>query len=260
MSGLILHRGGREVTQEELEAVPCPESTRTWAPIPHFVLLAMVKRHLDEQAYQVLGQQVGVGGKNDCKMFAVLEIGLLVAEGMRLLVGVRQALDKSMAAALAVGEKVFVCDNMAFLGDVVVFRKHTRCLVEDLPAKVGDLTRAIPDLVVQRAREVEEWKGRLVRERDFHDLLVRAVDRGAVGWKMAPRVLSEWRRPSVAPGVTVAEEIRAWADPVRPRSAWDAYNAFTRVLRGGITRDGGRAARGTMALTRLFRETWPSSN
>src|SRR5437899_1274277 len=34
-SELVLHRGGREVSREELDAVPCPPPVGKWRPVPH---------------------------------------------------------------------------------------------------------------------------------------------------------------------------------------------------------------------------------
>jgi len=40
-------------------------------------------------------------------------------------VGLRNSHDKSFPIGIAFGSRVFVCDNLAFIGDQVIRRKHT---------------------------------------------------------------------------------------------------------------------------------------
>jgi hypothetical protein len=46
-------------------------------------------------------------------------------------IGIRNSMDKSMALGITAGTRVFVCDNLAFSGEFVEFRKHTKGLVYD---------------------------------------------------------------------------------------------------------------------------------
>jgi hypothetical protein len=41
------------------------------------------------------------------------------------LVGLRNSHDKTFPIGIAFGSRVFVCDNLAFIGDHVIRRKHT---------------------------------------------------------------------------------------------------------------------------------------
>jgi hypothetical protein len=43
-------------------------------------------------------------------------------------IGIRNSMDKSMALGITAGTRVFVCENLAFSGDFVAFRKHTNGL------------------------------------------------------------------------------------------------------------------------------------
>src|SRR5262249_51585397 len=55
------------------------------------------------------------------------------ADDFGLVVGLRNSHDKSFPAALALGSRVFVCDNLAFSGEVKLSRKHTTYIWRDLP-------------------------------------------------------------------------------------------------------------------------------
>src|SRR5205807_1578946 len=43
-----------------------------------------------------------------------------------LIMGIRNSHDKAFPAALCLGSGVFVCDNLAFSGEIKLARKHTR--------------------------------------------------------------------------------------------------------------------------------------
>jgi hypothetical protein len=58
-------------------------------------------------------------------------------EDYSMVVGVRNSHDRTFPAALALGSGVFVCDNLAFRGEVKLARKHTRFIDRDLPLLVN---------------------------------------------------------------------------------------------------------------------------
>jgi predicted SpoU family rRNA methylase len=58
-------------------------------------------------------------------MFAVLTYSNGVEEDMGLSIGIRNSYDKSMSIGVALGARVFVCDNLAISGEIRIVRKHT---------------------------------------------------------------------------------------------------------------------------------------
>lgn len=74
------------------------------------------------------------------------------------------------------GTRVFVCDNLAFTGEVKLSRKHTRFAVRDLRFMTS---RAVGRLGEQFHREDERiaaYKRQRLTDKAAHDLLIRAVD------------------------------------------------------------------------------------
>ena len=51
----------------------------------------------------------------------------------------------------------------------------------------------------------------------MHDLVIRALDVGAISASKIPALLHEWREPTLS----------AWRD--EPKSCWKLHNAFTEV-------------------------------
>ena len=128
MGDLLLHRGGREVSEVELAAVPIPPATPTWTPIPHHELLSAVRREINASGLVIARQQLALShsalGAEGDRFFGLLEIQS-PNETYATTIGVRNSSDRSFPAGLCVGSRVFVCSNLAFSAEVVISRKHT---------------------------------------------------------------------------------------------------------------------------------------
>src|SRR5262249_35129285 len=120
-----LHCGAREVTREELDAVPTPAATATWFPVPHGTCVATVQRALTESGFEVRQTRFGLS-RGDARMFATVDLSSPLATGVSLAVGIRNSLDKSLPLGFVAGNRVFVCDNLAFRSELSVTREHTR--------------------------------------------------------------------------------------------------------------------------------------
>lgn len=137
-------------------------------------------------------------------------------------VGLRNSHDKSFPIGIAFGSRVFVCDNMAFMADHVIKRRHTVNLKRDLPGLVGELIEppgrpsrtTAPHL---RALPAHDAHGRARRSRR-----TQHVPRGHINVQRTPEVLKEWDAPTF-------EEFQT------ARSAWRLFNAATFALTGRVT-------------------------
>jgi hypothetical protein len=154
--------------------------------------------------------------REGARMFGILDLtGGDKGSEYGMAVGVRNSHDKSFPAALSLGTRVFVCDNLAFSGEVRLERKHTRFIMRDLP---GLVTRAVGALVEMRGaqdRRIERYQGVRIMDDEAHDLVIRALDAGAVTTTAIPAVLSAWRKPL--------------HEAFASRNAWSLFNAFTEV-------------------------------
>lgn len=131
------------------------------------------------------------------------------------IVGLRNSQDQSYAAGLVAGTRVFVCDNLAFSGEVRISRKHTKFAYRDLrhltARAVGQLGQRFQAL----DQRVDAYRSTVVPDWQAHDITIRAVDCAAITPAQIPDVLKEWRSPA-----HLAFE---------PRNAWSLFNAFTEV-------------------------------
>src|SRR5690606_2830924 len=116
---LLLHCGGSTLTSEELSAVPTPPPTASWFPIPHIDLLTEVEDQLIGSGFEV-GSTVHAVSHAGARYFGILNVRSSNTKETDYgwIVGLRNSHDKTYPAGLVAGTRVFVCDNLAFTGEV----------------------------------------------------------------------------------------------------------------------------------------------
>jgi hypothetical protein len=242
-SRLMLSRGTRRVTFDQLQTIPSPPPTETWQPVSHGRVLASALAAIKANGYQVGRMDLGVS-RDDARFFGVLDLTSTIVEGVTLAVGVRNSIDKSLPAGLAVGDRVLVCDNLAFSAQIVVMRKHTSRILMELDGKMAGAIGRLGAFQEQAAARIRLLQGTSVTDEQVHDLVIRAVDAKAIGWRDAPKVLQAWRQP-----LHVEFE---------PRTAWSLANAFTETAKQRFQRNPTMASAGTIRLNRLLERALPN--
>jgi len=137
-----------------------------------------------------------------------------------LVLGLRNSHDKTFPAALAVGSGVFVCDNLAFSGEVTIARRHTVFIERDLPQLVQRAVGQLGDLRGLQDHRIERYKATRLTDMRAHHLIVRALEARVLPTTAIPVVVREWRRPS-------HEEFAEGG-----RTAWRLFNAVTEAIKG----------------------------
>lgn len=219
MSNLILHCGSEEVTREMVEAVPVPEHTDSWKPVPYKHAID----YLHQQAKALLGLEVrseryGLNKKGD-QMFGLLVLNTESTE-TGLSIGLRQSYNKSLALGVAVGSNVFVCDNLCFSGSAFkVVRKNTTNVWIDFQNLLT--TQVTSAMDHYRLVEAENTKMKEIEcvERRGYELLGIALGEGVLTPTQATVALGDWKEPR-------HEEFAA-------RTLWSLYNCFTEGLKKG---------------------------
>ncbi len=214
-NNMMIHRGGKLVTIDEVRATHTPLNTRTHYPLAHGKFIDRTKEALLSGGYKIVNEAHALA-KEGNRYFGTIELanhGELKDYGW--VVGLRNSHDRSCSAGIVAGTRVFVCDNMAFSGEVSIGRAHTRFCERDL---VGLTARAVGKLnnhLWQLDSRIDAYKDRDMSNRDAHDLIIRAVDARGIVARDIPHVLNEWRNPS--------------HQEFRPRNAWSLFNAATEV-------------------------------
>ena len=231
---LVHAEGGWEATLDDLKRVEVPEATYSYEPLPHTKFVEIVKERLPRFGLTQTKERYALS-KDGAKMFGVLNCSNgSNAEDWGIAIGLRNSYDKTMVAGLVAGSNVFVCDNLAFSGEVKIGRKHTGYILSDLPHLVHQMLFRVKPMTQRVRLEVNTMKACEINDKIAHHLLILAMKRKIFPVSRLPKVEAEWSKPT--------------HDDFKPRTAWSLFNAFTANER----RAGQPLFQRTMQLTELF--------
>ena len=236
-SNLCLHRGARLVELEELRACPAPPPQGRWYPVAHGRVLDTVVGTLQDAGYQVVSRQLALSSEG-ARFFGTLVLATPVASGVSLAVGIRNSVDKSFPLGFCAGNRVFVCDNLAFRSELLVRRKHTVHGERNFATAIANAVTSLHDF-----KEVEQSRIRVLMQTELapataDSLILRSYEKGVISYHQLPRVIREWRAPSF--------------EEFEPRTAWSLLNAFTTVLSERAQSQPAQFAVQTMRLNALL--------
>ncbi len=221
LNNLYLHCGAARVEPEQLERVETPRAVGRWQPVGHAELAAQIRRGLEDAGMKILTEAHALN-RAGAQYFGLMQVAIDGHESDEwgTIVGLRNSHDKRFPAALAMGSSVFVCDNCAMLGEVVLARRHTTNILRDLPQVTSRAIGKLSDFVGMTERRATLYRNREMGNAEAHDLIVRALDTRAITTTMVPKVLEQWRTPN--------------HPEFSDRNLWSLYNAFTETLKGGL--------------------------
>jgi DNA-directed RNA polymerase subunit RPC12/RpoP len=122
---LVAHCGSTRVDEAVVRAVAQPAFTPSWHPFSHGQVLDAVGIAVQEAGFQVERTEYSL--RKDLAMFGVWQVNKKDAE-IGCAVGIRNSVNRTLSVGLCAGERVFVCDNLVFSSEFVLFRKHTGLL------------------------------------------------------------------------------------------------------------------------------------
>jgi hypothetical protein len=218
---LMFHVNATGVPYDGLRQLETPPATQSHVPIPHFRVVDLVKSTVGMFGHEVVAEHHGVT-EDGARYFGLLSLRTTYT-GYEGTVGLRNSHDKSFPIGVAFGSRVFVCDNLAFIADHVVKRRHTANLKRDLP---GLVTEMIEPLALHReaqAKTFERYKGAMLTDQQADHAIMRLYREGVIGVQRIADVSEQWEHPT-------HEE---WGE----RTAWRLFNATTFALTGRIVED-----------------------
>ncbi len=217
MSQMLLHCGGRNVSFDELAAVPLPEETETYTPVAFQDIVTNAKQVADDllKDYSYVDSTYALAGK-DQRMFAIHTYRGEDDE-MGHSIGIRSSYDKSMSNGICSGAKIFVCDNLIFRGEITYMRKHTKNVIQDLEDK-------LVSVIYNSTAKFQN----IIRDRDA----MTTVD---VTDNQAYEFLGKMAGNKVLRSQQFNAALRCWKKPpyeeFAPKNVWSLYNACTEALK-----------------------------
>lgn len=216
-ASLIAHAGGYKLDEAALRAIVPPNRTDTWHPISHASLVDHVEAALAERGMTVERREFAVA-RHQQQFFGTFimrgEEG--AAKDFSLALGLRNSTDRSMSAGICSGARVFVCDNLALTGDIMIKHKHTA----NIDAKMPMLIRSAMDQWILKANEqanvFAKWKGFEIDVKTATDVIVRAAEAKAI--------------PTLGILPVRREFVTPRHEEFRTPTVWSLYQAFTQYL------------------------------
>ena len=216
---LMMHTSsGNYCTLDEIKEVPLPNETRTYKPVSHYDLavnLGDVSKGL-LRGYELDKTMYGLA-RDGNQMFGIHTYRNGISSEMGLSVGFRNSYDKSMSVGIAIGASVFVCDNMAFTGNIAIMRKHTQNVWNDLEELIITTIYRSQNNFHKIVEDAQEMKSQYLSNDNAFRMIGLLYGNGIVTPRQIPTVKKEWLSPSY-------EE---FAD----RNIWSFYNCVTEALK-----------------------------
>lgn len=215
MSKLCLHAGGQLAGIDEIKALAVPDATATWQPVPHHLVIDEVTRSVESSGLAVSERSFAIAKGGD-RMFGILTLG--GGTDYATTIGIRNSHDKSFPVGLALGSRVFVCDNLAFSSEVTISTKHTRYVLDRLPRLIGEGVARLVQRRVHQERRLELYRQTEVRGlAHLHDLVLRSYRAKAIPARAIAEVLEEYEQPR--------------HPEFKEPTLWSYFNSVTEVLK-----------------------------
>jgi len=221
---ILAHKGG--ISMDSLEDFaslkdPIPMGPKHY-PTRHDWSFNEVKEGLVPQGWRIDWEQYVLHqdqDKNIDNAFMLLGIGSTDMQGndYERIIGARNSGTQHFSLQVGAGNRVFVCDNMAFCAEFVVGRKHTKNIMRDVPILMGSAMADISNAFMSQDRRIELYKGIELDRKGEHDIMMECVRRGAV----PPSQLNHWIKEVDSPS----------HEEFTDSSAWSFQNSFTEVAK-----------------------------
>ncbi len=214
---LVLHCGGKAADRLALAEVIKPDQTDTYHPVGHLELIEKVDGIAQELLHRTLVRESFGLAREGKQMFGVLTYRNGEDEEMGLSIGIRNSYDKTMSIGVALGGRVFVCDNLAISGEIRIVRKHTAGVwqsIEDMTISTLYKHRPVWDALKS---DVEMMKQVKISDLHGHELLGRLIGAEVLSPRQIPVAYREWDTPSLP--------------DFEPRNLWSLYNSVNSALK-----------------------------
>jgi hypothetical protein len=170
--------GQNKVEENVVKRVPYVDYTSTWHPLHHAVIVRAMETAIKWVGLDIISREYSLS-KDGADMFGVWTIqGTNSAR--QWAVGFRNSMKKSFAFGGCAGNKVIVCDNMCFSGDMTLHRRHTSGMNRD---QMIALTKELITRILKQCRIFEAWFDTLsgvVLDSNTDTVILNAIRRGII--------------------------------------------------------------------------------
>lgn len=216
---LCLHCGARNVKRDDLGGIVTPAGTDTHRPIGHLELVTTVEQQLATVGNMRIVHETFGMTPDGMRMFGLLQVANCQETGddYAYVLGLRNSNDKAFPAGVCVGSGVFVCDNLSFSSEITLARKHTKHILDDLPALVATTIGQLASHWTDQNTRIAAYKNTPLDDDQAIALLIKAYRQDVFNWNRGNDILNEWDKPR--------------HEEFAPRTLWSFFNAVTECLK-----------------------------
>jgi len=204
--------GNNKVTEAEIIQVPEVPFTRTFRPVHHKQVIDAIRTGINAVGLEIVDTEY-VLAREGMQMFGVWNLATGNDE-LCWSVGIRNSMDKSMALGITAGTRVFVCENLAFDGEFVALRKHTKGLTLD-------------ELEFMAYRAIRCLVGRLTKFQAWHE----GLKQYELAEANAKVLLVELIAQSVIPASWFPRFYELYFGSAYDHTLWGFHESVTNVLK-----------------------------
>lgn len=215
---LMLHCGAEMVPYEDLRKVETPPATKSHIPIAHHRLVDMVRHTLSFYGHEVTEEAHGIT-EDGMRYFGLMSLKSAYGDYTDT-VGLRNSNDKRFPVGISFGSRVFVCDNLAFIGEHTVMRRHTVNAVRDLPSLVMQIIEPLAEARDAQAKKFDGYKAAALTQALADHAIMRMFREGVINVQRIADVHEQYAEPKYP----------EWGT----QTAWTLFNAATFALEGRI--------------------------
>lgn len=206
----MIHAGASPVSYDDLRAVKMPEATDTHVPVPHHEIVELVHYTLDFYGHEIAQEDHAVT-PDGARYFGMMTLRSPYGDYGDL-VGIRNSHDRTFPIGIAFGSRVFVCDNLAFIGDHVIKRKHTVKAKRELPGLVTEMVQPLQAQRIAQSATLQLYKSHALTDQTADHAILQLYRQEIIGVQAIGHVLNAYENPP-----------HDWGD----RTAWRLFNAAT---------------------------------
>src|SRR5258708_11345968 len=214
---LMIHAGANALSYDDLRAVQTPGGTDTHVPVPHHEIVELVRYTLGFYGHEITEENHAVT-PDGARYFGLMSLRSPYGDYTDT-VGLRNSHDKSFPIGIAFGSRVFVCDNLAFIGDQVIRRKHTVKAKRELPGLVTEIVQPLQAQRIAQNQKLLAYQASPVTDAVADHAILSMYRQDIIGVQRIADVLEQWERPA-----------HDWGD----KTAWRLFNAATFALAGKV--------------------------
>jgi len=195
--------------------------TRSHKPVPFSTGIDLVHDVAESNGFR-FGEEQYVLARKDTQLFGLIEVLNFTTEESKICFGVRSSLNKTLPWELCGGEALTVCTNLDLFGSVVMKRKQTTFIMNDLRILMDGFMGQFTASVEQRAVQVERYKSAQLKDATANHTIIQMLRQGIINTQRVEKVVNEYYEPSHVEHLNEEGE----------RTNWTLFNAATEAFKG----------------------------